>query len=384
MRVVLTATCGHGHLGPLLPFADALAGRGDRVVLVVPPALERATRASGHPYAVGGAPAPEAERAIRQRLATAPAAEASVLANRELFGRLSTEAMLPAVEAACAAERPDLVLHDPAEYAAAVVAARRGLRHAQVAISAARGEWASLDMAAPVLDAREAGIVAHLRATPYVTRFPASLDPSPYPRTHRVAHRLPPPRPLPDWWGGGGGPLVYVTFGSVTAGLPIADAVYRAAVAAVADLPARVVLTVGHDANPVLGDVPAHVHVAQWVPHPDVLAVADLVVCHGGSGTTLDALAAGVPLVVVPLFADQPANARAVEAAGAGAVVAPRPGPDGGRGTIGPSDAPRLAAAIAAVLAAHAPRAAARRLAAEMGAAPGVGAVLDALAGTVP
>ena len=45
---------------------------------------------------------------------------------------------------------------------------------------------------------------------------------------------------------------------------------------------------------------------------------AAVTVCHGVSGTTLDALAAGVPLVVVPLFADKPQNAARVAIVGAG------------------------------------------------------------------
>jgi UDP:flavonoid glycosyltransferase YjiC (YdhE family) len=56
-------------------------------------------------------------------------------------------------------------------------------------------------------------------------------------------------------------------------------------------------------------------------PPEEELATA----CHGGSGTTLGALAAGLPLVVVPLFADQPVNARRVAAVGAGLAVEPEP-----------------------------------------------------------
>ena len=68
-----------------------------------------------------------------------------------------------------------------------------------------------------------------------------------------------------------------------------------------------------------LGDVPDNVHVETWVPHDDVAARADLIVCHGGFGSTLGALAHGVPLVVLPFFSsDQWANGRAVARAGAG------------------------------------------------------------------
>ncbi len=48
---------------------------------------------------------------------------------------------------------------------------------------------------------------------------------------------------------------------------------------------------------------------------------AAAMVGHGGFGTTLLGLASGLPMVVMPLFADQPHNARRVEAVGAGIVL---------------------------------------------------------------
>jgi UDP:flavonoid glycosyltransferase YjiC (YdhE family) len=62
--------------------------------------------------------------------------------------------------------------------------------------------------------------------------------------------------------------------------------------------------------------------VEEWVSEPDVLAHASAAVGHGGAGTTLSVLAAGRPLVCVPLFGDQPMNAARVAAAGAGVVAA--------------------------------------------------------------
>jgi len=52
-----------------------------------------------------------------------------------------------------------------------------------------------------------------------------------------------------------------------------------------------------------------------------VIPHAAAVICHGGSGTVLGALAGGVPLVVAPMFADQPFNAARVAAAGAGIAL---------------------------------------------------------------
>jgi predicted glycosyltransferase len=57
------------------------------------------------------------------------------------------------------------------------------------------------------------------------------------------------------------------------------------------------------------------------VPQRDALAKAKLVVCHGGSGTVLGALAAGIPLVIMPLFADQATNAERLASVGAARVV---------------------------------------------------------------
>ena len=52
--------------------------------------------------------------------------------------------------------------------------------------------------------------------------------------------------------------------------------------------------------------------------HGPLLARAACVVCHGGMGATQKALAAGVPVCVVPFGRDQPEVARRVELAGAG------------------------------------------------------------------
>ncbi|WP_330301659.1 MULTISPECIES: glycosyltransferase [unclassified Streptomyces] len=98
-----------------------------------------------------------------------------------------------------------------------------------------------------------------------------------------------------------------------------------------------------------------------------------------GSGTTYGALAAGTPLVVMPLFPDQPANARLVEAADAGTAVLPTGGPADAMGLPGPADVPPLRAAIETVLADPSYRRAANRIANEMRTAPTVHETLVSL-----
>lgn len=373
MRVLAAATSGVGHFNPLLPLLEGFARRGDRVFIVVPPTLAATVEATGHPFRIGALPPPGEVEPIRQRLGEASPAEAAVLMNREVFGRLSTAAMLPAMQAAFDEWRPDLVVRDPCEYASAVVAARRDVPHAQVGISPAEVEWSSLGLAEPALTAFDDRLVHQLRAAPYVTPFPPSLDPSPFADTRRFrAPAESPPARLPDWWPGLGGPLVYLTFGSVAGELPVGARAYRLALEAVDGLPARVLLTVGRAMDPgSLERVPDNVHVEAWVPQADVFAEAAAVVCHGGSGTTFGALAAGLALVFVPLFADQPVNARVVAGAGAGVVV----GLDAG--------ASELRDAIVMVLMDASYRRAAGRLAEEMAGMPELDALLDDLANPV-
>ena len=63
---------------------------------------------------------------------------------------------------------------------------------------------------------------------------------------------------------------------------------------------------------------PPNVTVTRWVRHADVLPHCSAVITHGGHGTVMKALIAGVPMVVVPLGRDQPDNAARVVHAGAG------------------------------------------------------------------
>ncbi|SBW19861.1 MGT family glycosyltransferase [Candidatus Protofrankia californiensis] len=232
-----------------------------------------------------------------------------------------------------------------------------------------------------MLEPYHGGIVELIRTSPYLTRFPASLDRSLFSATRRFRVAAGRVRPLPDWWDGDGAPLVYVTFGSVTGNLPMAAAAYRAVLDAVTGLPVRVLLTTGNTTDGSgFGPVPTNVHVQAWVPQDDVLAHAAVVVCHGGSGTTFGALAAGVPVVVVPLFADQPANGKKVAAAGAGLVVESDPDASGAIDMVTPEDAPRIRAAIDTVLAEVSYRQAAGLIAEEMRSLPAIDEVLASAA----
>jgi len=87
-----------------------------------------------------------------------------------------------------------------------------------------------------------------------------------------------------------------------------------------------VATTAGTD--PAKFDRPANARVERFVPHRPFVERAACVVCHGGMGITQKALAAGVPVCVVPFGRDQLEVARRVQLAGAGTrLPAPRLSP---------------------------------------------------------
>ena len=123
-------------------------------------------------------------------------------------------------------------------------------------------------------------------------------------------------------------PCVYLTLGTVSFG---AVEVISRAIAEIAPLEVDILVTVGPEGDPTaLGEVPSNVHVERFVAQSAVLPMVDLIVQHGGTGTVLGALEAGLPQLVLPQGADQFFNAEILTAAGVARALqndAQRPGP---------------------------------------------------------
>lgn len=93
--------------------------------------------------------------------------------------------------------------------------------------------------------------------------------------------------------------------------------------AALGDLPVRAVLTMGpglagHDLR-----APSNVAVCESAPHGPLMRDARLVITHGGHGTIVRALVAGVPLLCIPVGRDQGDNTVRVTARNAGIGLPP-------------------------------------------------------------
>lgn len=118
-------------------------------------------------------------------------------------------------------------------------------------------------------------------------------------------------------------PLVYASLGTLFGGR--AD-VFRAIVEATRGLAVELVVAHGGRLQAAdLAPVPGHVRLERWVDQSEMLGRAALCITHAGMNTALDAAAAGVPMLAVPLAFDQPGIAARIAAAGLGLSV--RPGP---------------------------------------------------------
>jgi MGT family glycosyltransferase len=117
------------------------------------------------------------------------------------------------------------------------------------------------------------------------------------------------------WAGPPGRPLVLVGLSST---VMRQEGLLQRAANALGQLQVRGLVTTGPAVDPAVIAAPPNVTVTRWVRHADVLPHCSAVITHGGHGTVMKALIAGVPLVVVPLGRDQPDNAARVVYAGAG------------------------------------------------------------------
>ncbi len=384
MRILFSTTAGAGHVGPLVPFVRACERAGHDVLVAGPPLAERHVLRAGLPYRGFAAPAEQELDRVRARLHAAAPQDVMATAVREMFVNSWGRAALPGVMEIVDEWRPDLIVPETCEAAAALAAERAGIPLAWVGVCLSdQLEDLGHILAVPAIDAlgRELGLAPdpggeRMRRTPLLTLAPASLQP--LSRNWRTAQRLrfraaaePEAPALPDWWAGSDAPLVYLSFGteaqSPTHGYY--PSLYRGAVDALAALPVRVLLTIDSADPDELGPLPKSVHLERWVPQPAVMPHTAAMVGHGGSGSTLAALRAGVPMALLGLFADQPENAQLVEQAGAGLAL------EGGEAAL-----PRLTDAVRELLGDPSYRANAGRISADIGGLAPVDEAAGALA----
>lgn len=162
-----------------------------------------------------------------------------------------------------------------------------------------------------------------------------------------------------------GRPLVYASMGTQQ---NRQRKIFEKIAAACAELPVQLVISQGRaDAEPLEGLKGSPI-VVPFAPQLDLLQRAALTITHAGLNTALESLAAGVPMVAIPITNDQPGVAARIEWSGAGEAIIPRW-----------LTVPRLRSAIERVLHNPSYREAALRLQSDMKRAGGASRACDVI-----
>jgi UDP:flavonoid glycosyltransferase YjiC (YdhE family) len=335
MRVLFATTANDGHWGPLRPFAQAFSDAGHEVRVAAPVSYADTLTRGGYVHEPFADAPPELIGPVMAQLPMLSFEAANETVLSEVFARIDAQAALPGVTATIDRWRPDIVLRESAEFGSLAAAERAGVPHVHVSIGMheiadqfARQTTEPVAELSRLVGLDDQRLAEALSTEVVVSTVPESVDgPGPAWR-FRDPSLVDPAGDLPPAWGDPDHPLVYVTFGSVTGSLGPFNGVFAEALDGLADLSVRVLMTVGRRFDAAqLPPLPANACVLPWWPQDAALAHAAAMLGHGGFGTTMGALANGVPQVVAPIFTiDQLANGRHVAASGAGLTVDPGPG----------------------------------------------------------
>ncbi|MBK1785947.1 nucleotide disphospho-sugar-binding domain-containing protein [Prauserella cavernicola] len=322
MRVLLVSAPLLGHAFPLVPLTLALREAGhDVLVAAGGPAL--AVREAGVEVAdvASGVRLNRAGLRIaltHPRLAKAEAAGAGGLDFVSRLFATAGEQMSGEVVSLAGQWKPDLVVHEPLAVAGAIAARHQGVPAAvhdtslfdSVALTAAIAARLRLPLPKPAAVLRTTPPSLGTFETPDVRTIP--LRPVPYSGKGEV----------PAWLAEQPAVPRILVSRSTVAG-PGGGRMMAALARAAEGVEAEVVL-VRPSARLTRKPLPPNVSALGWVPIPEVLPTCAAIVHHGGAGTLLAALAAGVPQLIEPGAGDRAHHARLVSARGAGLSASAR------------------------------------------------------------
>ncbi|BFV55465.1 salmochelin biosynthesis C-glycosyltransferase IroB [Kitasatospora sp. CMC57] len=320
MRILFTGPAAPSHLFPMVPTAQALRAAGHEVLFASPQPVDQ-LRQAGFPIVEIGdgrslkesfmATSGEQPRYARPDLGQDEIFELAAAAFAHA-SRSTVDGLL-----ATAGEwGADLLIHDSCLASAQLVAAKLKIPAALQNFGFSSGLDLAARLAAHFTDVYEAhGVAAPAETTP-LNVVPVSLGGDPGGLRMRYI----------PYNGGGvvpgdllrrvGRPRVAVTLGTVVTTVDGVQAITRL-IEAAASVDAEFLLAVGDADLTHLGTLPANVRPLPWVPLAELLRVSDAVVHHGGSGSALTGVQAGIPQLLLPQGADNFLAADFLTATGA-------------------------------------------------------------------
>lgn len=326
MRVICTTQPGIGHFRPLVPFARALERAGHSVAFACAPSFHREVSASGFACHAAGYDyrLAEVSKVFPDIPPPGPARAPKMLA---LWRGEAAAALARDLLALAPRLRPDVFIHEGFEFGASIAAARLGVPHV-----AAGALWFRQDAFAPLdTTLQQFGLLPeavsqfqHLALAVMPPRWVAESEALP-----RTARFIQPEHPdgagtaVPEWLERlpPDRPIIHATLG--TTEVNRFPGLYESIISGLRDEPITLIVATGNERDPAeFGPQPPNVRIERFIPHSVLLPRCSAVVTHGGHGTLMACLALGLPVVVLPVNADQPRNGARCEVLGVGRSVA--------------------------------------------------------------
>jgi UDP:flavonoid glycosyltransferase YjiC (YdhE family) len=347
MRIVVTAMPVYSHLAPaLVPVARAMVRAGHDVRVAtgrdLRPVLERA-----------GLPFLELPRAVNAAEAAAdPELAASIgmgpggvpadgdesnpgAAFGRLFGGLYAVRCAEDLLDAVSGWQPELIVREPTALCGYLAAEKLGVPQAVLDIAPLAPSrhpglvpWlndsrAKLGLAAAAsIDMLDSALWAALLPAQWYPECDRAANRRHYRLDERGAGRLDPD--IVEL--AGDRPLVLAGLGS-NSGLGLVDetTLLQRIIDALARVPCTAVVALGAQHDPATWEPtrPSNVHLLSVVPQQLMLRCCEVFITHAGFNGVRESLAEGVPMVAVPLYAEQPANAERIVELGLGVRVSP-------------------------------------------------------------
>jgi zeaxanthin glucosyltransferase len=362
-RIGCFSYSGVGHVSPLLSLARTMQQRGHDLTFFQLPDLEERIRAAGISYAAVG---------VQEMPVGSLARELREISRLE--GLAAFERVIAGLVRECQVvlrEAPDLIRKNGIEFllvdescdAAATVALTRGIPFVSLALALTRFDepgipfwgcplpysedpalvaqydpWrkavndAARPLHEPIDQERDRfGLppISHVSDThsklATISQQPASFDfprrelPATFHYTGPFLDRAARPKVSFPWERLDGRPLVYASLGTLQNRLP---GVFQTIAEACAGLGVQLVMGLGGGLEPEeLGQLPGDPLVVPYVPQPEMLERASVMITHAGMNSALECLAYGVPALAIPITHDQPNIAQRMVWTGTGTFV---------------------------------------------------------------
>ncbi|MDX6688807.1 MAG: hypothetical protein QOG15_264 [Solirubrobacteraceae bacterium] len=316
MRILFTAHGAYGHVFPMVAAAHALARAGHDVTVATAKNLCPTVSSLGLRAVAAGIDDVSMVAEARRRWPETEHEPPAKWAVR-MFTDIAAPAMITSLQSVLADTRPELIVREEGEHGGPVAAATAGIPWATHGWGSPRPPLSTRDALARAVTPlwHAAGLPAprasDLDGIGVLDPCPPSLYGDDAPLS---AHSIRPETPATSSGANfrvstAERPLAYVGFGTVP--------LYRDRPELITEI-AEALLARGFDPIITTPDpqltrrlvslAPGRVHVQQWLSLPKTLQACALVACHGGAGTVLAALAAGIPLLLLPQGA--PSQAR--------------------------------------------------------------------------